>query len=1006
MAFLASFIGIDKYADSGIRDLIGARRDATALWALFRDTIPNIQARLVVEDDATVSGVRSAIEETLGAAGPQDTVILTFAGHGTHDHRLVTHDTSKLDLKNSTIAMAELADCFKKSQARAILFILDCCFSGKAPARVLEDSPTPRTISDPLKELKGAGRILIAASGADEYALENPTTRHGLLTKALLDVLQHGKDTLSLATVMDEVMSRVRVEADRMGYTQNPVMLNYVEGGLTIPVLKPGNLFYEHFPEVRRVKVSSKIEDLAAFGLPKEILAEWNDQFRDGLNDLQLQAVNDSRILDGESLLVVAPTSSGKTFIGEMAATKAIIEGRKAVFLLPYRALVNEKYDQFLALYGERLNLRVIRCTGDYLDQTDPFIRGKYDLALLTFEMFLNLAVSNPFVLNQIGLVVLDEAQFITDPTRGITVELLLTYLIAARERDIVPQVIALSAVIGGTNDFDTWLGCRQLVTYQRPVPLIEGVLDRSGLYQFIDANGKEQTTQLLPPGDIRQRKDKPSSQDMIVPLVKKLISENKNEKIIIFRNQRGFAQGAARYLAQELGLPPAVETISTLPHQDLSTTSSDLRTCLEGGTAFHNTNLTRDEKTIVEQVFRDQDSKVRVLGATTTLAAGINTPASTVILAEQEFVGEDGRPFTVAEYKNMAGRAGRLGFKEEGKAIILANDEYEREVLFRRYVMGDLEKFYSSFDPQDIQTWVVRLLAQVNRVPREDVVRLLTNTYSGYLANRSNPKWQTEMSDILEEILGRMIDLGLVEQEGGYVQLSLLGRVCGRSALSFESTMRLVELLKSVNISQLTAERFMALIQMLPDLDQVYTPVMKRGTKESVRQREAVERCGTEIVRTLQRFPKDSAFSYYARCKRVAVLWDWINGVPIETIEQRYSTTPYQGRIGYGDVRKFADATRFHLRSAYQIADLVLLGEGPDENSVEALLKQLEVGIPADALELLSIPLSLSRGEYLALYQAGVRTPNDLWSLSEGDLNDILGLTRASQILRYSESH
>jgi replicative superfamily II helicase len=61
------------------------------------------------------------------------------------------------------------------------------------------------------------------------------------------------------------------------------------------------------------------------------------------------------------------------------------------------------------------------------------------------------------------------------------------------------------------------------------------------------------------------------------------------------------------------------------------------------------------------------------VLAATTTVAAGINTPASTVILAENEFVGEEGRPFTVAEYKNMAGRAGRLGFNEKGKSMIYA---------------------------------------------------------------------------------------------------------------------------------------------------------------------------------------------------------------------------------------------------------------------------------------------------------------------------------------------
>jgi superfamily II RNA helicase len=91
------------------------------------------------------------------------------------------------------------------------------------------------------------------------------------------------------------------------------------------------------------------------------------------------------------------------------------------------------------------------------------------------------------------------------------------------------------------------------------------------------------------------------------------------------------------------------------LPSQNLTGASQDLRECLAGGTAFHNTNLLRAEREVIEKGYRDPNGGIHVLAATTTLAAGINTPASTVVLAENEFVGEDGRQFTVAEYKNMA---------------------------------------------------------------------------------------------------------------------------------------------------------------------------------------------------------------------------------------------------------------------------------------------------------------------------------------------------------------
>jgi len=1000
--FRAAFIGIDKYEDPAVRELTGARRDALALWALFNDSIPEIQSSLLIDEDATVYKVRAALDNTLGAAEPEDIVVLSFSGHGTHDHRIVNYDSQINDLSGSTIPMDELAVRFKESKAKIILFILDCCFSGGAPARVLENSPIPRAATFPLETLAGKGRILISAANVNEVAYELPGSQHGILTKALIEELQ--RPETSLTSLMDRVMEGVRVEAARIGFVQTPVMFGYVEGGLTIPTLRPGERFFAAFPEATGLCITADVHALKGFGIPQSIVDEWADQFSGGLNDLQLEAVNDFRVLDGSSLLVVAPTSSGKTFIGEMAAVKSIVDGCKAVFLLPYKALVNEKFDQFGRMYGETLKMRVVRCTGDHSDSTGAFVRGKYELALLTYEMFFGLALSTPTVLNQIGLVVIDEAQFIADPGRGITVELLLTYLIASREKGISPQLIALSAVIGNISNFDEWLNCKSLITNKRPVPLTEGVLDRSGVFQFLGSTGETQIKQLLPLGFIRQRKEKASSQDVIVPLVQALLQQNEKEQIIVFRNRRGPAEGCARYLARELGLPAAAEALAALPKHDLSSASTTLRDCLNGGTAFHSTNLLPEEKQVVERAFRDPKGNVRVLAATTTVAAGINTPASTVILAEQEFVGEDGRAFTVAEYKNMAGRAGRLGFNEEGQAIILANNAYERDILFRRYVMGTLESLSSSFDPEQIETWVLRLLAQVGQVPIGDVTRLLANTYGGYLSAREHPEWQTDIRKRLDDVLQQMIAFELLEEETGYVRLSLLGQVCGRSSLSFKSVMRLISLLRSVQSRELTAEGLMALTQGLPELDNVFIPLMKTRSKagKTIVQSEtrwpsnAVQRFGQAVVASLQRNASDF-FDYYARCKRAAILWDWVRGIPMDSIEQCYTVSPYYA-VGYGHVRNCADATRFHLRAASQIAPVMFIDQGPTEDSVDALLRQLEFGIPVDALDLVAIPIGLTRGEYLALYHAGIKNLDDLWARSDA-VGEILGAERSEQL-------
>ena len=152
----------------------------------------------------------------------------------------------------------------------------------------------------------------------------------------------------------------------------------------------------------------------------------------------------------------------------------------------------------------------------------------------------------------------------------------------------------------GSLNSFDRWLNLPLLLSRERPVPLIEGVLDRRGTFQFIDMDGAKRTEALLPANRIVQRRAQPSSLDVIVPLAGHLVSQG--EKLLIFRNMRGSAQGRAKYLAKELGLRPAATVLMPCPSNDLTSTSQDLRERLAGGTAFHNINLLRAEREAVER--------------------------------------------------------------------------------------------------------------------------------------------------------------------------------------------------------------------------------------------------------------------------------------------------------------------------------------------------------------------------------------------------------------------
>ena len=836
----------------------------------------------------------------------------------------------------------------------------------------------------------------MAASNINEPALEDPTTRHGLFTKALMECLQAAPEPVSLIGSIDQVVSHVRAAAARFGREQTPVLFGHVEGAVTFPAIRAGARFAEAFPEITRVLIGGQFRELSAYGIGQPVLDLWTAKFPAGLNPLQIAAINDHGVLSRQSLLVVAPTSAGKTFVGEVAAIKAIQGGEKAVFLLPYKALVNEKYEEFSELYGRRLGLRVARCSGDWQDQTGAILRGKYDIAFFTYETFLGLVVAFPHILAQIGLVVLDEAQFINDAKRGIIVELLLTNLVTARIKGIEPQVITLSAVIGNTNAFDRWLGCRLLQATQRPVPLIEGVMDRSGMMRTRNPDGSEFTTQFLPRTAIRVRRTEASSQDMIVPLVQQLVAAG--EKVIVFRNARGPAAGCAAYLAAELGLPAAQEALDLLPQLDRSSTSEKLVRCMEGGTAFHTSDLKREERALVETAFRDPNGAIKVLVATSTVAAGVNTPASTVIIVETEFFEAEGRkPYTVAQYKNMAGRAGRLGYETQGKAIMIAENSIDQNRLFRTYVSGTPEAIASSFDPNNPGTWLIRLLAQVVRVTRTQAADLLANTYGGYLKNLAQPGWQVQFQRQITALLSRMEHDGLIEAEGtDHIRLTILGNACGQSPLALELAMQMVEMLRQIAPGDLTPASLMAIVQGLPEQDDDYTP-MGRGRAEANRPAEASRRFGGLIVRLLQRLAGTDA-KYNARCKRALILADWIDGVPLEEIERRYTANAFSV-VGHGDIRGFADATRFYLGSASRIAAIIHVEADTLHDGVETLLKQLDIGLPAAALELTDLPVNLTRGEYLALYTRGLRTIGEIRSADLPMLTEILGRRRAMEI-------
>jgi helicase len=222
-----------------------------------------------------------------------------------------------------------------------------------------------------------------------------------------------------------------------------------------------------------------KLDDL--FGrIPEKLLAVLRAEGITDLRPSQAKAL-DAGLLDGKSVLVCTPTASGKTLIAELAALRAILDGDgKAVYIVPLIALASEKYREFQRKYGRLC--KVALSIGDR-DSADPYL-AEYDLIICTAEKLDSLIRHQAPWLRNLAVVITDEVHLLNDPSRGPTLEILLTLL-----RRVAPnaQMVALSATIGNPKELAEWLHAVPVQDDWRPVPLKKGIYCE-GKVEFEDA--------------------------------------------------------------------------------------------------------------------------------------------------------------------------------------------------------------------------------------------------------------------------------------------------------------------------------------------------------------------------------------------------------------------------------------------------------------------------------------------------------------------------------------
>jgi helicase len=211
-----------------------------------------------------------------------------------------------------------------------------------------------------------------------------------------------------------------------------------------------------------------KLEDLKN-KLNKNIYSIHENEIKT-LRPAQEKAINAGLLL-GDNLLICTPTASGKTFIAELAFTNVILNNKKAIYIVPLKALASEKFKDFEKKYS---NLMKISLSIGDLDSEDSFLIAS-DLIICTSEKLDSLIRHKVSWLNNVGCIIIDEIHLINDVERGPTLEILIT-LLKQLLKDV--QLIGLSATIGNPQQLATWLDAKLVEDNWRPVNLKQATFD------------------------------------------------------------------------------------------------------------------------------------------------------------------------------------------------------------------------------------------------------------------------------------------------------------------------------------------------------------------------------------------------------------------------------------------------------------------------------------------------------------------------------------------------
>jgi len=527
-----------------------------------------------------------------------------------------------------------------------------------------------------------------------------------------------------------------------------------------------------------------RLSDLDKWGIPERIIEIWRERQGESLLPVQSRAVRKGLLGEPQDslergpvrMLISAPTSSGKSFCAEMAMVKALTHRRKTVMLVPLKSLAEQKHSLFQETYGP-LGVKCLVVTGDHPENDKRFADGDYQIAVAIYEKFDLLLTAALDSLKNIGLVVVDEIQTVAEPGRGALLERLLTKILSSVYE---PSLVSLSAVIGDSacsaGQLAEWLGAVLVEETARPVDLVRGVA-AEGTFCYRSYNsgldGSEPFVKIE------------AAEEPFDAFIQQIKSDT-GSTLVFLKSRRETVDCAFR-LAAAVGWPEAKRALESLGEEEPSFLVRSLRQALTRAVAFHNADLSPRQRAIIEQAFIDRE--VKVIFSTTTLALGVDLPADTVYLETVKYSSGEYNtrpalvPVTRAEFDNMTGRAGRLrdGNNKPGRAIVLADSDFDREILWENYIAPDRpEPIESAFNSMPLEDWLLNMIVSGLASDTASVKGLFSKTFFACLSGEQKaPDFEASLAALLNHHLVTTNNLN------SEFSATALGQAAARASLS-----------------------------------------------------------------------------------------------------------------------------------------------------------------------------------------------------------------------------